>query len=115
MWCFIGYNNKFNAHRSRNTYFVPKLRDLLWPGMNLLFAVTACNLKEPDEALAGDRLSEAIAVASVMIDSLELQLEELGGGETGSSLRDNLENITRILFADQCFNETTTCANMHKI
>lgn len=67
--------------------------------MNLLPAVTACNLKEPDEALAGDRLSEAIAAASATIDSLELQLEELGGGETGSNLRDSLKmriNLNKI-------------------
>lgn len=42
------------------TYLVPKLRHLRWAGTNFRPEVAACNRKEPDEALAGDKLSEAI-------------------------------------------------------
>lgn len=76
---------------SKLTYFVPKLRHFLWPGMNLLPDVTAYNLREPVDALAGDKFSDAIATGSTVTDSFELQLEELGGGEGGSSFNDNLK------------------------
>lgn len=73
------------------TYFVPKLLHLRWPGTNLLADVIACNLKEPLDALAGDKFNEAKAAASTETDSLELQLEELGADEGGSNLSDNLK------------------------
>lgn len=60
--------------------------------MNLLLDVAAWSLSEPAEAFAGDRFSEAIAAASAATDSLELQLEELGAADVGSSFNDNLKH-----------------------
>lgn len=61
--------------------------------MNLVPEVTAWSLREPLEALAGDKLSEAMAPASMITDSFELQLDELGTGDGGSSFNDNLPII----------------------
>lgn len=62
--------------------------------MNFEPAVTAvCNRNEPLDDLAGERLSDARVVGSSMLletDSLELQLDELGAGDGGSNLSDNL-------------------------
>ena len=73
------------------THFVPKLRHFRCPGINLFVDVAACNRKEPPEALAGERFNDAMAAASTTTDSLELQLEEVGGGDGGSSFKDNLK------------------------
>lgn len=59
--------------------------------MNFVPAVTACNRNEPLDAFAGDKFREAIALLSIT-DSLELQLDELGGGDGGSKRNDNLES-----------------------
>lgn len=75
------------------SYLVPKLRHFRCPGINLVPEVTACSLNEPLEALAGDRLSEAMAAASTMTDSFELQLLELGTGDGGSNFNDNLKRF----------------------
>lgn len=61
--------------------------------MNLFPAVTACNLKEPLDALAGDKFNEARTAASTETDSFELQLDELGADVGGSNFNDNLYKI----------------------
>lgn len=58
--------------------------------------VTAWSRSEPVEALAGERFSDAIAAISAATDSLELQLDELGAADVGSSFKDNLEINKRI-------------------
>lgn len=65
--------------------------------MNLLPAVTACRRKEPEDALAGDRLSEANATGSSTTDSLELLFDELGAGLGGSRVSDNLKWLFDII------------------
>lgn len=83
-------------NKKRFTYFVPKLLHFRCPGIYLAPAVTACSLKEPLEAFAGDRFKDAIAAASIvspLTDSFELQVEELGAGEGGSNLSESLQNI----------------------
>lgn len=72
------------------SYFVPKLRHFLCPGMNLLFAVTVLKRNDPLDAFAGDKFNDAIATGSATTDSLELQLDELGTDEGGSNFNDNL-------------------------
>lgn len=47
--------------------------------------MTACNLNEPVEYLAGDRFKEAIIAGFITTDSSELQFDELGKGEAGSN------------------------------
>lgn len=61
--------------------------------MYLLADVTACNLKDPLEAFAGERFKDAIAAASIvppLTDSLELHVEQLGAGDGGSSFNESL-------------------------
>lgn len=53
-------------------------------------AAVAWRRREPEERpLAGERFNEATDVTVSVTDSFEL--EELGAGEGGSSLRDNLQ------------------------
>lgn len=62
--------------------------------MNFDPEVTAvCKRSDPLDDLAGERFNEARVFGSNILldtDSFELQLEELGAGEGGSSFRDNL-------------------------
>lgn len=84
-------NGKKKPNKMRKTYFVPKLRHFRCPGINLLPVVTAWRRRDPLEAFAGDRFSDAIAAASAITDSFELQLEELGAGDGGSNFRESLK------------------------
>lgn len=56
--------------------------------------MTAWSLRDPVDAFAGDKFRDAIATASAATDSFELQLEELGPFEGGSSFKDNLQSNT---------------------
>lgn len=54
--------------------------------------MTACSLKDPVDALAGDKFSDAMAAASAETDSFELQLDELGAADGGSNFTESLQN-----------------------